>query len=108
MALAHSTLHRLTHISIALACSTLRDKEPIAQLRYWLSSNSKYNIPPKALPVLVCMKNTALGDMSQDKYSTRLCLMLYLSLNMPPQAVFFVQTHSSALSNMREMNSKII
>ena len=55
-----------------------------------------YNIPPKALPVLLCTKNTALGDMSRDKYSTRLCLVLYLSLNTPPRAVFSVQTHGSA------------
>ena len=60
MALAHSTLHRLTHIH----SPTLQDEEPIAQLQYWLNSNSKYNMPPKALPVLVCMKNTALWDMS--------------------------------------------
>ena len=33
-------------------------------------------------------KNTALGDVSQDKYSTWVCHMLYLSLNMPPHAVF--------------------
>ena len=26
--------------------------------------------------------------------------MLYLSLNMPPHAVFFIQTHGSALSNI--------
>ena len=29
------------HISIALACSTLQDEQPIAQLRYWLNSYSK-------------------------------------------------------------------
>ena len=46
------------------------------------------------------MKNTALGDMSRDKYSTLLRLMLYLSLNMPPHAVFSIQTHGSALSNI--------
>ena len=99
MALAHSMLRRL-FISIALARSLLQDKEPIAQLRYRLNNNSKYNIPPKALPVLVCTKNTALGDVSREKYSTRLCLVLYLSLNMPPRAVFSIQTCSSALSNV--------
>ena len=68
----------------------LQDEETIAQLRYWLNSNSKYDIPPKALPVLVCMKHTALGDVSRDKYSIRLHLVLYLSLNKPPCAVFSV------------------
>ena len=54
-----------------------RDKEPITHLQYWLNSYLKYNIPPKALLVLVCMKNKALGDVSHDKYSTR-------PLNTPP------------------------
>ena len=49
--------------------------------------------------MLVCMKNTALKDVSQDKHSTRLHLVLYLSFDMPPFAVFPVQTRSSALSN---------
>ena len=75
----------------------LQDEEPIAQLQYWLNSYSKYNIPPKALPLLVFTKNTALGDVSQDKYSTRLCLVLYLSLIAPPCAVFSIQTRGSAL-----------
>ena len=79
----------------------LRDEEPIAQLQYWLNSYSKYNIPPKALPFLICTKNTALGDVSRDKYSTRLCLVLYLSLDMPLSAVFSIQTRGSALSNMK-------
>ena len=48
----------------------------------------------------MCTKNTALRDVSQDKYSTRLRLMLYLSLDMSPCAVFFIQTHGSALSNV--------
>ena len=39
------------------------------------------------------------SGVSQDKYSTRPCLMLYLSLEMPPHVVFPVQTHGSALSN---------
>ena len=46
------------------------------------------------------MKNTALGDLCQDKYSTRLGLVLYLSLDMPPRAVFSIQTCGSALSNI--------
>ena len=96
MALACSTLR----VFIALACSTLQDEEHIAQLQYWLNSYSKYNIPPKALPLLICTKNTALGDMSRDKYSTRLHLMLYLSLDTPPCAVFSIQTRGSALSNI--------
>ena len=49
-------------------------------------------------------KITALGGMSQDKYSTQLYLMLYLSLDMPPCAVFFVHTHRDALSNMNVVN----
>ena len=55
---------------------------------------------PKALPLFVCMKNTALEDLSQDKDSTRLRLVLYLSLDTPPRSVFSVQTHGSALSNI--------
>ena len=79
----------------------LRDEEPIAQLQYWLNSYSKYNIPPKALPLLVCTKNTALGDVSRDKYSTQLRFVLYLSLDTPPHAVFSIQTRGSALSNIK-------
>ena len=41
------------------------------------------------------MGNTAV---SRDKYSTWLRLVLYLSLDMPPRAVFPVQTRGSALS----------
>ena len=67
---------------------------------YWLNSYSKYNIPPKALPLLVCTKNTALGDVSRDLYSTRLCLVLYLFLDTPSHAVFSIQTRGSALSNI--------
>ena len=86
-----------SRISIALACSMVRDDEPIAQLRYWLKVQyTTY----KALPVLMCTKNTALRDVSQDKYSTRLRLVLYLSLNTPPHVVFSIQTCGSALSNM--------
>ena len=88
------------HIHSPIARSMLRDEEPIAQLRYWLNSYSKYNIPPKALPLLMCMKNTALGDVSQDKYNTRLDLILYLSVNMPPHTVLSIQTRGSALSNI--------
>ena len=43
------------------------------------------------------MKNTALRDMSRDKYSTRLCLMLYLSLDTPPRALFFIKMCGGAL-----------
>ena len=78
----------------------LRDEEPIAQLQYWLNSYSKYNIPPKALPLLICTKNAVLGDVSRDKCSTRLRLVLYLSLDTPPCAVFSIQTRGSALSNI--------
>ena len=55
-----------------------------------LNSNSKYNITLKAPPELVCTKNTALGGMSRDKYSTRLRLVLY----------FPYSTRGGALSNM--------
>ena len=82
-------LCRLTYIHSPIARSTLQDEEPIAQLRYWLNSYSNYNIPPKALPLLVCMKNTALGDVSRDKYTTRLRLVLYLSLDMPGFVLYF-------------------
>ena len=99
MTLGYLTLRRLMHIHSPIARSTLRD-EPIAQPHYWLNSYSKYNIPLKALPLLKCMKNTTLVDVSQDKYNTRLRLVLYLSVNMPPQTVFSIQTHGSALSNI--------
>ena len=45
------------------------------------------------------MKNAALGDVSQNKYSSWLCLVLYLSLNTPPRAVFSVHACSVALSS---------
>ena len=79
MALGRSTLLQLTHNNIhsPIARLTLRDEEPaIAQLRYWLNSYSKYNIPLKTLPLLLCTKNTALRDVSQDKYSTRRIYLL--------------------------------
>ena len=81
-------------------CLTLQDKESIAQLQYWLNSNSKYNtlLKVKALPVFTCMKNAALGDVSQNQYSSWIYLVLYLSLNTPPCAIFSVHTCSSALS----------
>ena len=50
--------------------------------------------------MLVCTENTALRGVSRDKYSTRLRLVLYLSLDTPPRAVFSVQTRSGALSNI--------
>ena len=34
------------------------------------------------------------------KHSTQLHLVLYLSLDTPPRAVFSIQTHGSALSNI--------
>ena len=40
----------------------------------------------------VCMENTARGGVSIDKYSMRRSLMLYLSRDTSPSAVFFVQT----------------
>ena len=100
MALACSTLRQHTRIHSPIARSTLRDEEPIIQLQYWLNSYSKYNIPPKALPLLVCTKNTVLGDVSQDKYSIWLRVVLYLSLNTPPCAVFSIHTSGSALINI--------
>ena len=82
-------------------CLTLQDKESIAHLQYWLNSNSKYNtlLKVKAPPVFTCMKNAALGNVSQNQYSTWLYLVLYLSLNTPPRAVFSVHACSSALSS---------
>ena len=75
-------------------------KESIAQLGHLLNGNTKYNnkIPLKASLVLLCTKNTALYDMSRDKYSTQLCLVvyMYLSLNMFPHTVFSVYTHGGA------------
>ena len=59
------------------------------------------------MPLLVCTKNTALGDLSRDKYSTRLLLMLYLSLDTPPRAVFSIQTRGSALSNIKYIRTYI-
>ena len=38
--------------------------------------------------------------MSRDKYSTKLHLVLYLSSDMSPSAVFSIHTHGSVLSNM--------
>ena len=65
-------LHGQTTFSLAQGqCYCLQYK--LMQL-----SDSKYNIPLKALLEL---KNTALGGVPWDKYTTRLCLMLYLSLN---------------------------
>ena len=40
IALACSTLRRLTSIHSPIARSTLRDEEPIAHLQYWLNSYS--------------------------------------------------------------------
>ena len=82
-------------------CLTLQVKESIAQLQHWLNSNSKYNtlLKVKALSVFTCMKNAALGDVSQNQYSSWLCLVLYLSLNTPPRAIFSVHACSSALSS---------
>ena len=57
-------------------------------------------MPPGALPLLVRTKNTALGDVSRDKYSTRLRLVLYLSLDGSPRAAFSIQARGSALSNI--------
>ena len=47
------------------------------------------------------MENTAQGGMSRDKYSTRQSLVLYLSQDMSPGAVFFVQmSKGSALGGI--------
>jgi len=53
---------------------------------------SSYNISLKALPMLLCMKNTALGCVSRESYSTRLRLVLYESLDMP--LVLYFHTHA--------------
>ena len=44
-------------------------------------------------------ENAALGDVSQNQYSSWLCLVMYLSVNTPPHAVFSVHACSSALSS---------
>ena len=44
-------------------------------------------------------ENAALGDVSQNQYSSWLYLVLYLSLNTPPDAVFSVHACSSVLSS---------
>ena len=48
----------------------------------------------------MCTKNTALGDVFREEYSTQLCLVLYFSLDRSPCAVFSVQTLGSALSSI--------
>ena len=58
--------------------------------------------------MLICTKNTALGDVSWDKYSTRLRVVLYLSLDTPPHAVFSVQTCGSALKCLTHVLNKQI
>jgi len=50
----------------------------------------------KAPPLLVCTKNTALGWVSQGKYSTWFHLVLHWSLDTSPLCC--LQTHSSALT----------
>ena len=49
------------------------------------------------------MKNTALGVGSRNKYNTQLCLVLYLSLDPIPHAVFPYITRNGALTNIRRM-----
>ena len=73
-------LKTLLHAITCLTCMSF--KESITQLCYLLNSNSQYNIPLKAPPVFMHMENKVLGDMSKDKYSNQLHLMLYLSFNM--------------------------
>ena len=48
--------------------------------------------------MLVCMKNTAIKDVSWDRHSTWICLALYLSYNIAtPCVVFSIHTRGSAL-----------
>ena len=79
-------LKTLLHAITCLTCMSF--KESITQLCYLFNSNSQYNIPLKAPPVFMRMENKALGDMSKDKYSNQLYLMLYLSFNMPARCIF--------------------
>jgi len=58
----------------------------------------KYNISLKALPILVCMENTALRYMSQESYSTWLRVVLYEVLDTPPHVVFSIHTCGSVLT----------
>jgi len=55
--------------------------------------------------MLVCMKNTALGCVSQELYSTQLCLVLYESLDTPPCAVFSIYMHGGALTVVYRINT---
>ena len=45
------------------------------------------------------MKYTALGEGSHEKYSTWLRPYTIFATQLSPQAVYFIQTGSSALSN---------
>ena len=82
---------------------TLRNKMKNPLLNYDIGSvvtQSSYNIPLKALHACARVyKKYSTWGVSQDKYSTLFHLVLYLSLNMPPCAVFSVHTCGSALSN---------
>ena len=57
----------------------------------------RYKIPLKAPPEFIHVyENTAFIGVSQDKYSTQLCLIQYLSFDMPLM-LYFLYTCSSAL-----------
>ena len=47
----------------------------------------------------MCTEKYSTRGVSRDKYSTRLRLVLYLSLDTPPRAVFSIHTRGSALTN---------
>ena len=78
-----------------------RNEEPIAQLRYWLNSNSKYNYHLKHCLCLCVWKiqhsgtrleiNTARGEAECCIYLSTCPIVLY---------VFSVQTRGSALSTV--------
>ena len=65
-----------------------------------LNSNSKYNIPLKAPPEFMYVyEKYSTCSKSQDKYSTWVHLVLYLSLDTPFMLYFPYSTRSGALSN---------
>ena len=82
MALACLTLFGLMHIHSPSSFNAITDKDSHHYDTGSITqgvSNSKYNIPLKAPPLLMCMKNTALSRKTQHLS----CLMLYYLLTCP-------------------------
>ena len=101
MALARSTLCWLTHFHGPSSFNVTR----------WRTHHStQYDIGSIATQntiyylkhcLCLCVRKNSTQGVFRDKYSTWLCLVLYLSVNMPPCAVFSLQIHASALNNMQ-------